>query len=190
MEVNRQSAVEIFKEFNKSKSLLNHALAVEAVMSHAARQRGYDPEFWGIVGLLHDIDYELYPEEHCSKAAELLRDRGWPEDIIHAVVCHGWGVCSDVEPKHEMEKVLYAIDELTGLITATVLVRPSKSIMDLKVKSVRKKWKDKRFSAGVDRSIIEKGAVLVGIEISDLIVMTIEGMKTVATELGLAGENI
>ncbi len=188
MDINREKAVEIFKEFNKSESLFNHALAVEAVMRHAAKDRGYDPELWGIVGLLHDIDYELYPEEHCSKAAEILRERGWPEEIVHAVVSHGWGICSNVEPEHEMEKVLYAIDELTGLITATVLVRPSKSILDLGVKSVKKKWKDKRFSAGVDRSIIEMGAGLVGMEISELIAMTIEGMKAVATELGLAGE--
>ncbi|WP_028582245.1 HDIG domain-containing metalloprotein [Desulfogranum japonicum] len=188
MDMNREKAVELFKEFNTSASLYNHALAVEAVMRHAAEERGYDPDFWGVVGLLHDIDYEKYPDEHCLKAAEILRERKWSEDIIHAVVSHGWGICSDVQPVHEMEKVLYAIDELTGLITATVLVRPSKSIMDLKVKSVKKKWKDKRFSAGVDRSIIEKGAALLHLETGELIAMTIAGMQKAAPELGLAGE--
>ena len=190
MDISRKNAVELFKEFNTSASLFNHALAVEAVMRHAAEERGYDPDYWGIVGLLHDIDYEQYPDEHCSKAAEILGERKWPEDVIHAVVSHGWGICSDVEPEHEMEKVLYAIDELTGLITATVLVRPSKSIMDLNVKSVKKKWKDKRFSAGVDRSIIEKGAALLGMETGDLIATTIAGMQKAAPDLGLAGEPV
>lgn len=188
MEQNRENALAIFKEFNTSESLYTHALSVEAVMRYAAQQRGYDPDFWGIVGLLHDIDYEKYPEEHCVKAAEILQDRGWSEDIIHAVVSHGWGICSDVEPQHEMEKVLFACDELTGLITATVLVRPSKSIMDLGVKSVRKKWKTKGFSAAIDRSIIEKGAEMLKMESSDLIAMTIEGMKTAAPAIGLAGQ--
>lgn len=187
MTQNRDDALTLFKEFNKSESLYTHALSVEAVMRYAAGQRGFDPEFWGIVGLMHDIDYEMYPEEHCVKADEILKERGWPEELIHAVVSHGWGICSNVEPQHEMEKVLFACDELTGLITATVLVRPSKSIMDLGVKSVKKKWKAKGFSAGVDRSIIEKGAGMLGMENGDLIAMTIEGMKTAAQETGLAG---
>ncbi|MDC7233808.1 MAG: HDIG domain-containing protein [Spirochaetales bacterium] len=188
MKQTRDEAVALFKEFNTSESLYTHALSVEAVMRYAARQRGYDPEFWGMVGLLHDIDYEQYPEEHCVKAEEILKERDWPEELIHGVVSHGWGICSTVEPEHEMEKVLYACDELTGLITATVYVRPSKSIMDLGVKSVKKKWKAKGFSAGVDRSIIEKGAALLGMETGELIEMTIEGMKTAAQETGLAGE--
>lgn len=188
MEISRDRAVELFREYNSTESLFTHALAVEAVMRHAAGQRGFDPDYWGIVGLLHDIDYEKYPDRHCVMAREILSERGWPEDIIHAVVSHGWGICSDVEPEHEMEKVLYAVDELTGLITATVLVRPSKSILDLGVKSVKKKWKAKGFSAGVDRSIIEKGALMLGMETGELIAMTIEGMKTAARELGLAGE--
>lgn len=187
MEQNRENALSTFREFNSSESLYTHALTVEAVMRYAALQRGYDPDFWGIVGLLHDIDYEQYPEEHCVKAAEILKDRGWSDEIIHGVVSHGWGICSDVEPEHEMEKVLFACDELTGLITATVLVRPSKSIMDLGVKSVKKKWKTKGFSAAVDRSIIEKGAAMLKMETSDLIAMTIEGMKEAAQEIGLAG---
>ncbi len=187
MEISRDKAVDLFKEYNASESLYSHALAVEAVMRHAAEQRGHDPEFWGIVGLLHDIDYEKYPEQHCVKAQEILSDRGWPEEVIHAVVSHGWGICSDVEPEHEMEKVLYAVDELTGLITATVLVRPSRSILDLGVKSVKKKWKARGFSAGVDRSIIEKGALMLGMETGELIAMTIDGMKKAAPALGLAG---
>jgi len=188
MEITREAALELFKEFNESESLYTHALSVEAVMRHSASRKGYDPDFWGIVGLIHDLDYEKYPEEHCVKVEEILKERGWPEEIIRAVVSHGWGICSDVEPVHEMEKVLFATDELTGLITATVLVRPSKSILDLTVKSVKKKWKTKGFSAGVDRSVIEKGAGLLGMETDDLIAMTIEGMKTAASEIGLAGE--
>lgn len=187
MKQNRNDALTLFREFNESESLYNHALTVEAVMRYTADQRGFDPDFWGIVGLLHDIDYEKYPKEHCVKADEILKERGWPEELIHAVVSHGWGICSDVEPEHEMEKVLFACDELTGLITATVLVRPSKSIMDLGVKSVKKKWKAKGFSAGVDRSIIEKGAAMLGLETGELIAITIEGMKTAALEIGLAG---
>jgi len=188
MEMTRETALSLFKEFNQSESLYTHALSVEAVMRYAAGQKGYDPDYWGIVGLIHDLDYEKYPDRHCEMSAEILSERGWPEEIIHAVVSHGWGICSDVEPTHEMEKVLFATDELTGLITATVLVRPSKSLMDLKVQSVKKKWKAKGFSAGVDRSVIEKGANMLGMETGDLIAMTIEGMKTVASEIGLAGE--
>lgn len=187
MTQNRDDALALFKEFNESTSLYTHALSVEAVMRYAAESRGFDPDFWGIVGLLHDIDYEKYPDNHCVKADEILREREWPQELIHAVVSHGWGICSDVEPEHEMEKFLFACDELTGLITATVLVRPSKSIMDLGVKSVKKKWKAKGFSAGVDRSIIEKGAAMLGLETGELIAMTIEGMKTAAQEIGLAG---
>jgi len=188
MEITRENALKLFKEFNQSDSLYTHALSVEAVMRHAASLKGHDPDFWGIVGLIHDLDYEKYPEEHCVKTEEILTERQWPEEIIHAVVSHGWGICSSVEPVHEMEKVLFATDELTGLITATVLVRPSKSILDLSVKSVMKKWKTKAFSAGVDRDIIDKGAALLGMERGDLITMTIEGMKTAAEEIGLAGE--
>ncbi len=188
MELDRDAALTLFREYNKSESLYTHALSVEAVMRHAAGQRGHDPDFWGIVGLLHDIDYEKYPDQHCIKAPEILEERGWPEEVIHGVVSHGWGICSEVEPEHEMEKILYACDELTGLITATVLVRPSKSILDLGVKSVKKKWKAKGFSAGVDRSIIEKGAAMLGMETGDLIAMTIDAMKQVAPEIGLAGE--
>lgn len=138
------------------------------------------------MGLLHDIDYEQFPDQHCKKAPELLAAAGVSSDIIHAVVSHGWTICSDVEPEHIMEKVLFTIDELTGLITATALMRPSKSLMDLEVKSVKKKWKTKGFSAGVDRELIEKGAGMLGMELSQVIQLTIEGMRSIAPQLGLA----
>jgi len=144
---------------------------------------------WGLVGLIHDLDFEKFPDQHCTKTAEILTERGWPEELVRAVVSHGWGICSDVQPDSDMEKTLYAIDELTGLVAAVALVRPSKSLADLKAKSVRKKWKDKSFAAGVDREIIAKGAEMLGIELSELITDVIEGMKPVADELGLAGQS-
>jgi len=183
----REDALALFREFNQSENLLKHALAVEGVMRHMARSRGEDEEKWGVIGLIHDLDYERYPEQHCAKTEEILRERGWPEEYIHAVVSHGWEICTDVEPTHTMEKALYAIDELTGLVTATALVRPSKSLHDLKVKSVKKKWKDKSFAAGANREIIEKGAAMLGVEIAELIGEVIEGMKAVAADLGLDG---
>ena len=183
----REDAYVLLTEFNKNDRLIKHGLAVEAVMRHMARKLGHDEEKWGAIGLVHDLDYEQFPEQHCAKTEEILRERGWPEDDIHAVVSHGWGICTDVEPEHEMEKVLYAIDELTGLIIAVALVRPSKSLMDLKVKSVTKKWKDKAFAAGADREIIQKGIDMLGVERSELIADVIEGMKAAATELGLDG---
>jgi len=183
----REEAYQLLTEYNKSDSLIKHALAVEGVMRYFARKRGEDEEKWGVIGLIHDLDYEQFPEEHCHKSKEILEEKGWPEEYIHAVISHGWGLCSDVEPQTELEKVLYAIDELTGLVVTTALVRPSKSVMDVKVKSVKKKWKDKRFAAGVDRSIIEKGAQKLGVEVSDLIADTITGMQEVAEEIGLKG---
>ena len=188
MKPERNEAVKLFKKYNESESLYKHALAVEAVMRHIAELNNEDPDKWGIIGLLHDLDYGRFPSEHCSMSEKILREEGWPEDYIHAVVSHGWGICSDVEPVELMEKYLFATDELTGLVTTTALVRPSKSVLDMKPKSVRKKWKDKRFAAGVDRGIIEKGAEMLGLEISELIQLTIDGMKTVADDLGLAGE--
>jgi len=181
----REEAYDLLLEYNKSDSLIKHALAVEGVMRYFARKRGEDEEKWGIIGLVHDLDYEQFPEEHCRKSEEILRENGWPEDYIRAVISHGWGLCVDVEPQTDLEKVLYAIDELTGLVVTTALVRPSKSVMDLKAKSVKKKWKDKRFAAGVDRSIIVKGAEMLGIEITELITDTIMGMREVAEEIGL-----
>ncbi|HSM88975.1 MAG TPA: HD domain-containing protein, partial [Desulfobacterales bacterium] len=170
-----------------SDSLIKHALAVEAVMRHFARRRGQDEDKWGIVGLVHDLDYEKFPNQHCRKTEAILRERNWPEEIIRAVVSHGWGICSDVKPESEMEKVLYAVDELTGLVTTSALVRPSKSVLDMEASSVKKKWKDKRFAAGVDRSIIEKGAAMLGMDLPALITETILGMREVAEDIGLKG---
>ena len=183
----REEAFDLLKKYNKSESLIKHALAVEGVMRYMARKRNADEEKWGVIGLIHDLDYEQFPDQHCKKTEEILRANDWPEEYIRAVVSHGWGICSDVKPETEMEKVLYAIDELTGLVVTTALVRPSKSVMDLKTKSVKKKWKDKRFAAGVDRSIIENGAEMLGLEIPELITDTIAGMQAVAEEIGLKG---
>jgi len=183
----REEAYQLLTKYNKSSSLIKHALAVEGVMRYFARKRGEDEEEWGVIGLVHDLDYEQFPEEHCHKSEEILKEKGWPEEYIRAVVSHGWELCSEVEPQTELEKVLYTIDELTGLVVTTALVRPSKSVMDVKVKSVKKKWKDKRFAAGVDRSIIEKGARMLGKELSDIIADTIAGMQEVAEEIGLKG---
>ena len=181
----REQALRLLKEYNRNDQLIRHALAVEGVMRYCARKKGEDEEKWGIVGLIHDLDYEQFPDQHCQKSEEILRGQEWPEEYIRAVVSHGWGICSQVEPESEMEKTLYAIDELTGLVAATALVRPSKSVLDLKPKSVKKKWKDKRFAAGVDRSIIERGAAMLGVEISELISDTIAGMREVADQIGL-----
>ena len=166
---------------------MKHALTVESVMRHFAGLLGEDEEKWGIIGLLHDIDYEMYPEQHCIKAKEILTERGWPEDYIHAVLSHGWKLCSDVEPTEKMEKILYTIDELTGLIAATAIMRPSRSILDMEVKSVKKKWKQKSFAAGVNREVIEEGAALLGMEMDTIIGETINGMKKAAEEIGLKG---
>lgn len=183
----REDALALLREFNRSESLIRHALSVEAVMRHFARRRGEDPEKWGVVGLVHDLDYEQFPDQHCRKTEEILRQRQWPEELIRAVVSHGWGICSDVEPRSELEKTLFAVDELTGLVATAALVRPSKSVLDMEAASVRKKWKDKRFAAGVDRCIIEKGASMLGMELTELITETIRGMRTVAEEVGLKG---
>jgi len=186
----REEAYQLLTEYNKSESLIKHALAVEGVMRYFARKRGEDEEKWGIIGLVHDLDYEMFPEEHCKKSEEILKEKGWPEEYIRAVVSHGWGICYDVEPQTELEKVLYTIDELTGLVVTTALVRPSKSVMDVKVKSVKKKWKDKRFATGVNRSLIEKGAQMLGMELSDVMADTIAGMQEVAEEIGLKGVQV
>jgi len=184
----RKDAWTLLNQYNKSESLIKHALAVEGVMRYMARKNGEDEEKWGVIGLIHDLDYEQFPDRHCQKTEEILRENNWPEDYIRAVISHGYGICTDVEPKTGLEKTLYAIDELTGLVVTTALVRPSKSVMDLKAKSVKKKWKDKRFAAGVDRSIIENGCTMLGMELSELITDTIMGMRDVAEEIGLKGE--
>jgi len=183
----REEAFALLKKYNQTESLIKHALAVEGVMRYMARKRNEDEEKWGVIGLIHDLDYEQFPDQHCKKTEEILRQNNWPAEYIRAVVSHGWGICVDVKPETELEKVLYAIDELTGLVVTTALVRPSKSVMDVKTKSVKKKWKDKRFAAGVDRSIIEKGAAMLGVEIPELISDTIAGMQDVAEEIGLKG---
>jgi len=183
----RQEALELLHQYNESDSLRKHAYAVEGVMRFIGRKREQDEETWGIIGLIHDLDYEKFADQHCQKTGEILREHGWPEEHIRAALSHGWGICSDVAPETELEKVLYAIDELTGLVATTALIRPSKSVMDVQVKSVKNKWKDKRFAAGVDRSIIEKGAQMLGVGLDELIDDTIKGMQEVAEAIGLKG---
>ena len=183
----REEAFSLLKQYNRNEGLIKHALAVEAVMRYYARKLGRDEEKWGVIGLVHDLDYEQFPDQHCRKTEEILTCENWPADYIRAVVSHGWGICTDVEPQSELEKVLYTIDELTGLVVATALVRPSKSVMDMKAKSVKKKWKDKSFAAGVNRQVIEKGAGMLGVELGELINDVIMGMREVAGEIGLKG---
>jgi len=183
----RDQAFELLTEYNKNDGLIKHALAVEAVMRYCARKRGQDEEKWGVIGLIHDLDYEQFPQQHCAKSREILQSRGWPEEYIRAVMSHGWGICTDVEPKSDLEKTLYAVDELTGLVVATALVRPSRSVLDMKVKSVTKKWKDKAFAAGVNRDVISKGTQMLGVDLAELINDVIMGMRQVAEQIGLQG---
>lgn len=176
--ISRDAAYELLCEYNKDRFHIQHALTVEGVMRYYARQKGYDEDFWGITGLLHDIDFELYPDEHCVKAPELLKKGGVSDEMIRAIICHGYGLTGvEVAPEHEMEKILYATDELTGLIWACALMRPSKSTKDLELKSLKKKYKDKRFAAGCSREVIEKGAGLLGIELDELLSETILAMR-------------
>ena len=185
----REQALTILKEYNREDWHIRHALAVEAVLRHfAAELAPGEEDFWGVVGLLHDIDFELYPEQHCQKAPELLRAHGVDESIIHAVVSHGWNLVPvDAEPTHVMEKVLYATDELTGLIAACVAVRPSKSILDMELSSVKKKYKQPSFAAGCSREVISAGAQMLGMELDTVIARTLAGMQAAADELGLRG---
>lgn len=178
--ISRDDAYKLLKKYNKEAFHLQHALTVEGVMKWYANELGYgdEAEYWGIVGLLHDIDFEQYPEEHCIKAPELLREGGAGEDIIHAVCSHGYDITVDIKPEHEMEKVLYAADELTGLIWAAALMRPSKSVQDMEVKSVKKKYKSTNFAAGCSREVIERGAAMLGWELGDLIQKTIYAMRS------------
>lgn len=178
--ITREQALQLIRKYNKETFHIQHALTVEGVMRWYANELGYaeEADYWAISGLLHDIDFELYPEEHCKKAPELLEEGGVGEDMIHTVCSHGYGICSDVEPVHEMEKVLFAADELTGLIGAAALMRPSKSVMDMEVSSVKKKFKDKRFAAGCSRDIIKTGAQQLGWELSDLFEKTILAMRS------------
>ncbi|HZK24588.1 MAG TPA: hydrolase [Oscillospiraceae bacterium] len=185
----REATYNLLTEYNKSDSLIKHALTVEGVMVHFAELFNEDQEKWGIIGLIHDLDYEMYPEQHCQKTEEILRANNWPEDYIHAVISHGWKLCTEVEPQERMEKVLYTIDELTGLITATALMRPSKSIFDTNLKSVKKKWKQKSFAAGVNREVVEEGAKLLGMELDDVMMETLKGMQKVGESIGLQGNS-
>jgi putative nucleotidyltransferase with HDIG domain len=182
---NRQETWTLLQRYNRSEALIHHALAVEAVMRYMARKQGADEELWGIIGLIHDLDYETFPEEHCHKTKTILEENGWPEEYIRAVLSHGWGLCNDIEPKTDLELTLYTIDELTGLVAAAALVRPSKSVLDLEAKSVKKKWKQKSFAAGVNREIIEKGAQMLGLELDILIQDVIMGLREVAPQIGL-----
>ncbi len=183
----RDEALALLLEWNHNESLIKHALAVEGVMRHMAQRRGGDVEQWGIVGLVHDLDYERHPREHCQKAEEILTGLDWPPEMIRAVKSHGFCLCTDVEPKTEMEKVLYAVDELVGLVTAAALVRPSRSVLDLEPSSVAKKWKAKGFAAGANREVIERGAQMLGMEPAGLFADVIQGMRDVADSIGLAG---
>lgn len=185
----RTEAFELLKKYNQNESLIKHALAVEAVMLHFADLfNANNQEEWGIIGLVHDLDYEKFPDEHCIKAREILKQEHWPEKFIRAVESHGWQLFNEVEPVEDLEKVLYTIDELTGLISATVFLRPSKSILDLEVKSVKKKWKQKGFAAGVNREVIITGAEKLGMDLDTIISETIKGMQKIAADIGLKGE--
>lgn len=180
----REEAFELLKRYNGN-ALVTHGLAVEGAMRYMARKAGSDENLWGMVGLLHDLDYEQFPELHCQKSAEILREEGYSDEMIRAVVSHGWGMCSEVEPLSVMEKTLYAVDELTGLITACALVRPSRSVMDLELSSVKKKFKDKAFAAGASREVMLHGAEMLGVSIDELIVDVILAMREIAPSLGL-----
>lgn len=177
--ITRDQAYDLLRKYNQDHFHIQHGLTVEAAMRRYAKKLGYgaDADFWGIVGLLHDIDFELYPQQHCQKAPELLREAGVGEDMIHAIISHGYGRCSDAKPEHEMEKVLYAVDELTGLIGAAALMRPSKSIQDMELSSLKKKFKDKKFAAGCSRDVIREGAEMLGWELDRLLADTIEIMR-------------
>ncbi len=183
----RKEAFELLTEYNKKPGLIRHALAVESVMAHFAARFSEDEEKWRVIGLVHDLDYELFPEEHCKKCIEIFREHGWPEDYIRAVISHGYGICTDVKPETNLEKTLYAVDELTGLVASAVIVRPSKSILDIKAKSVKKKFKDKSFAAKIDRQVILQGAQFLDMELSELITEVIAGMRPAAEQIGLKG---
>ncbi|MGI6722438.1 MAG: hydrolase [Anaerovoracaceae bacterium] len=178
--ISRDAAFELLKKYNKEPFHIQHGLTLEGVMKWFAGQKGYadEAEYWGIVGLLHDVDFEQYPDEHCIKAPELLRAAGVGEDMIHSICSHGYGLTVDIKPEHEMEKVLYAVDELTGLIGAAALMRPSKSVQDMKVKSVKKKYKSANFAAGCSREVIEKGAEMMGVTLEELIEQTLQAMRS------------
>lgn len=183
--INREEAFELLKKYNKEAFHIQHALTVEGVMRWYAEELGYEDEidYWGITGLLHDIDFEMYPKEHCQKAPDILRDAGVGEDMIYSICSHGYGICCDIEPQLDMEKVLYATDELTGLIWSAALMRPSKSVMDMEVRSVKKKFKDRRFAAGCDRDVIRRGAEELDWDLDELFEKTILAMRSCEDEV-------
>ncbi|MBS6762084.1 MAG: hydrolase [Clostridium sp.] len=189
--IGREEAFELLKKYNKEPFHIQHALTVEGVMRWYAGELGYgdDADYWAITGLLHDIDFERYPEEHCQKAPELLKEGGVGEDMIHSICSHGYGICSEIEPQHEMEKVMFAADELTGLIGAAALMRPSRSVMDMEVSSIKKKFKDKRFAAGCSRDVIRQGAEQLGWELNDLFEKTILAMRSCEESINKEMEN-
>ena len=189
--ISREEVFELLKKYNKEPFHIQHALTVEGVMRWYAGELGYgdDADYWAITGLLHDIDFERYPEEHCQKAPELLKEGGVGEDMIHSICSHGYGICSEIEPQHEMEKVMFAADELTGLIGAAALMRPSKSVMDMEVSSIKKKFKDKRFAAGCSRDVIRQGAERLGWELNDLFEKTILAMRSCEESINKEMEN-
>ncbi|NRT91247.1 HDIG domain-containing metalloprotein [Clostridium beijerinckii] len=183
--IDRQKAWDALCKYNKSDALRKHGLAVEGAMRHFAKLYNEEEDIWGIIGLLHDIDYEMYPDEHCAKSQEIMREEGFSESYIRAVASHGYGIVNEIKPESNAEKVLYTIDELTGLIGAAALMRPSKSVMDLEVKSVKKKFKAKGFAAGVDRNVILNGCKMIDMELDKVIENTILGMRNVAEDIGL-----
>lgn len=183
----REAAWQLLNEYVKSETLLRHSITVEAVMRHFASLYQEDPDLWGNIGLLHDIDFEMYPDQHCRKTREILTPRELPDEFIRAIESHGYGLVYDVEPLENVEKVLFTIDELTGLISATALLRPSKSLHDLTAKSVKKKWKQKSFAENVNREVIEDGANRLGKDLNEIIEETIKGMRAIAAEIGLEG---
>lgn len=186
--VTREEAMALLKKYNQEPFHIQHALTVEGVMRWSAKENQEDEEFWGIAGLLHDVDFEKWPDQHCKKAPELLAEIGTSEELVHAVCSHGYGICSDVEPELLMEKIMFAADELTGLIWAAALMRPSKSVMDMEVKSIKKKFKDKRFAAGCSREIIQKGADMLGWELTELFEKTLEAMRSCEAQINKAME--
>lgn len=186
--VTREEALKLVKKYNQEPFHIQHALTVEGVMRWFARENQEDEDFWGLAGLLHDVDFEKWPEEHCKKAPELLAEIGASDELVHAVCSHGYGVCSDVEPANQMEKILFAADELTGLIWAAALMRPSRSVMDMEVKSIKKKFKDKRFAAGCSREIIQRGADMLGWDLNELFEKTLEAMRSCEAEVQKAME--
>jgi putative nucleotidyltransferase with HDIG domain len=185
LNVNREKAFEILNKYNKNKNLIKHGLAVEGVMRHFASINNEDVEYWGAVGLLHDVDYEQYPNEHCIKCVEILQNENVPADMIRAIQSHGYGLCADVEPEKLMEKVLFTIDELTGLIIATALMKPNKTLAEVDLESVKKKWKKKDFAAGVNRELIQNGADKLNMDLDYIIEQTIVGLQKISESLGL-----